>query len=266
MGYHWRRFTGSGALLDTMVTVALDSETLREQLGELLAELALLPETPPTDGPAGTETPTDILAAFGQLMDVMQRLESEYRLSTEERQHELSANAAELGEYAGALLDKTARLLPTSPERVRQRAVLDIGFGYWSARHGGASADLAPLVDALAVLANRTQAPDTLADLATVMLTLIDTAAPACVQDLDSANPGRPWRLLHLNLGIVATRAGRPDLMESAFARLVAHLPQDAAQFFHQGMQQLERVDYPAPVRAVMQDYYQRWGAKPALH
>lgn len=249
-----------------MVTVPLDSETLREQLGELLAELALLPETAHSDSPAGAETPTDILAAFGQLMDVMQRLESEYRQATQERQHALAANAAEFGDYAGALLDKTLRLLPGAAERMTQRAALDIGFGHWVARHGGAIADLAPLVDALAVLANRTQATDTLADLATVMLTLIDNAAPAHVQDLDSANPGRPWRLLHLNLGIVATRAGRPDLMELAFARLVTHLPQDAAQFFHQGMQQLERVEYPASVRAVMQDYYQRWGAKPALH
>lgn len=259
-------FLGTGIVQNTMVTVPLDSETLREQLGELLAELALLPGTPRVDEPTGAETPTDILAAFGQLMDVMQRLESEYRHAAEDALPALAANAAELGEYAGALLDKTTRLLPAGPERIGQRAALDIGFGYWVARHGGTSGDLAPLVDALALLANRTQAADTLADLATVMLALIDNAAPIYVQDLDSANPGRPWRLLHLNLGIVATRAGRPDLMELAFARLVTHLPQDAAQFFHQGMQQLERVEYPASVRAVMQNYYQRWGAKPALH
>lgn len=85
-----------------MVTVPLDSETLREQLGELLAELALLPETAHSDGPAGAETPTDILVAFGQLMDVMQRLESEYRQATQERQHALAANATEFGDYAGA--------------------------------------------------------------------------------------------------------------------------------------------------------------------
>lgn len=249
-----------------MVTVALDSETLREQLGGLLAEVALLPDTARVDGTAGAETPSDILAAFGQLMDVMQRLENEYRHAAADALPALAASAAEFGEYAGALLDKTARLLPDNPERVGQRASLDIGFGYWVARHGGAITDLAPLVDALALLANRTQAADTLADLATVMLMLIDNAAPAHAQDLDSANPGRPWRLLHLNLGIVATRAGRPDLMELAFARLVTHLPQDAAQFFHQGMQQLERIEFPAPVREVMQNYYQRWGGKPALH
>lgn len=245
-----------------MVPVPLNSEMLREQLGELLAELALAAQ----DDATVTETPTDILAAFGQLMEILLRLESEYRSGTPDTCRDLADSATELGEFAFTLLDKTERVLGVTPEYMNQRAALDVGFAYWVARHGGGIRDLAPLVDAAALLANRTQAPERLADLATVMLTLIDTAAPAHAQDLDNANPGRPWRLLHLNLGIVATRAGRPELMELAFARLVTHLPQDAAQFFHQGMQQLERIDYPEPVRAVMHNYFQRWGGKPALH
>ena len=79
-------------------------------------------------------------------------------------------------------------------------------------------------------------------------------------------NPGRPWRLLHINLGIVATRSTRADLMEQAFSRLTRHLPKDAAQFFHQGMEQLKQIDYPEPVRSVMTKYYATWGNKPALH
>lgn len=245
-----------------MVTVPLNSEALREQLGELLAELALAAQ----DDASVTDAPTDILAAFGQLMEILLRLENEYRSGTPETRRELADGATDLGEFAFTLLAKTERALSVTPERKSQRAALDLGFAYWVARHGGGIRDLAPLVDAVALLANRTETPAALADLATVMLALIDTAAPAYVQDLDNTNPGRPWRLLHLNLGIVATRAGRPELMELAFARLVTHLPQDAAQFFHQGIQQLERIDYPESVRAVMQNYFQRWGGKPALH
>lgn len=250
-----------------MITVPLDSEALREQLGELLAELALAADATRVNGGAMDTPAEDILAAFGQLVEVMQRLESEHRQGAPESVHELAGSTTELGEYAFTLLDKTELALggPVA-ERSIQRAALDIGFAYWVARHGGAILDLTPVVDRIALLANRTQTPEMLADLAAVMLALIDTAAPAYVQDLDNANPGRPWRLLHLNLGIVATRARRPDLMEQAFARLVRHLPQDAAQFFHQGMQQLERIDYPESVRAVMQNYFQRWGGKPALH
>lgn len=258
-----------------MVPVPLNSEALREQLGELLAELTLAADDTRSNGGGVTGTPVemsedirhDILVAFGQLVEVMQRLESDHRRGTPETVHELAGGATELGDYAFILLDKTEQALGgPSVERGIQRAALDIGFAYWVARHGGAIRDLAPLVDRIALLANRTQTPEMLADLATVMLALIDTAAPAYIQDLDNANPGRPWRLLHLNLGIVATRARRPDLMEQAFARLVRHLPRDAGQFFHQGMQQLERIDYPEPVRAVMQNYFQRWGGKPALH
>lgn len=250
-----------------MAPVPLNSESLQEQLGELLAELALTPEDARVDAGAGTDTPQDILAAFGQLIEVMQRLESDYRHGTPDSVRELAGSATGLGDFAFSLLEKTERALgPATPERSALRAALDIGFAYWVARHGGAIQDYGPLVDRIALLANRTQTPDVLADLATVMLKLIDAAAPAYAQDLDNANPGRPWRLLHLNLGIVATRARRADLMEQAFARLVTHLPQDAAQFFHQGMQQLERIDYPESVRAVMQDYFRRWGDKPALH
>lgn len=249
-----------------MAPLPLNSDTLQERLGELLAELALPAATVDTAGAAPMEDSVAILTAFGRLIDIMQQLEKDYRKATPEHCDELAGNATELGEFAFQLLGKTARALPATPEHLTQYAALDVGFAYWVARHGGIVRDLVPLVDRMALLANRTQSPELLADLAVVMLALIDTAAPLHMPDLDSANPGRPWRLLHLNLGIVATRSRRPDLMELAFARLVRHLPEDAAQFFHHGMQQVERIEYPESVRTVMQGYFTRWGGKPALH
>ena len=93
-----------------------------------------------------------------------------------------------------------------------------------------------------------------------------DRAAAHYRQDLEPGNPGRPWRLLHMNLGIMATRSRRPDLMEQAFARLTRHLPDDAASFFQQGMQQVKLSDYPDSVRSVMAKYFDQWNNKPALH
>lgn len=248
-----------------MAPLPLTSESLQEQLGELLAELAL---AVPDELAAAEDVcrPRDILAAFGRLIVIMQHLERDSGCAAPDRGGDVAGSATELGEFAFALLAQAEQELPDTPERVLQYATLDIGFAYWIARHGGSVRDLAALVDRMALLANRSQSPALLADLALVMLALIDAAAPSQAADLDRSNPGRPWRLLHLNLGIVATRSQRPDLMELAFTRLVTHLPTDAAQFFHQGLQQVERVDYPEPVRKLMNDYFQRWGSKPALH
>lgn len=249
-----------------MPPLPMNSETLQEHLGELLAELAL-----PAGAAAADPAPVDpnaigILAAFGRLIGVMRQLENDYRQADPAHRDELAATATELGGFAFDLLGKTEQALPTTPEHHTQYAALHTGFAYWVARHGGGVADLAAVVDRMALLANRSQSSELLADLATAMLALIDAAAPVQSADLERADPGRPWRLLHLNLGIVATRSRRPELMELAFARLVTHLPDDAAQFFHQGMQQLERTEYPEPVRRLMQDYFRRWGGKPALH
>lgn len=245
-----------------MGPVPNELERLQEQLGELLAELALGDE----QATAG-EDALKLVGAFGQLFEVMTRLETDRIRMAAAPATDQAQTASELGEFAAGLLDKAARLLPAQdPARSEQLALLRIGFTHWVLRQGGAILQLEPVVDDLAMLANRSDAPAMLADLGRVMLDLIDRATPEQRQDLEAGNPGRPWRLLHLNLGIVATRARRPDLMEHAFKRLVQHLPQDAPQFFHQGMQQLQRGDYPESVRSIMSDYFQHWAGKPALH
>ncbi len=68
-----------------------------------------------------------------------------------------------------------------------------------------------------------------------------------------------PWRLLHLNWAIAATRSRDTGLMERVFDTLVATLPEAAPGFFREGMGEMERLDYPAPVRALMQRYFERW-------
>jgi hypothetical protein len=46
--------------------------------------------------------------------------------------------------------------------------------------------------------------------------------------------------------------------MEHAFEELIRNVPEDAEQFFKQGMQQMEALDYPEHVRAVMTRYFQQ--------
>jgi hypothetical protein len=247
-----------------MGPVPNDLERLQEQLGSLLVELSLH-ETPADN--ASRDNPQDLISAFGQLFQVMARLEADAIRHPDTATPETTQSVTEIGEFALSLLDKSAQLLPSSdPSRVEQLALLNIGFVHWMLRHAGELKQLEPVVNDLAMLANRCDNTTALAELARVMLDIIDHAGPRFRQDLESHNPGRPWRLLHLNLGIVATRARRADLMDQAFDRLVQHLPQDAGQFFHQGMQQLQLGDFPESVRNVMSRYFQHWGGKPALH
>ena len=236
-------------------------EVLQEQLGELLAELALAGER------ATEQDPLQLVAAFGQLFEVMTRLETDGERAAGALPADVAQTATELGEFAAGLLDKAARLLPGGDAgRAEQLALLRIGFVHWVLRQGGAIERLEPVIDDLAMLANRSAEAEFLAAIGHIMLALVDGATAQQRQDLEAHNPGRPWRVLHLNLGIVATRARRPELMEQAFQRLVQHLPQDAPQFFQHGMQQLERGEYPDKVRSVMSDYFQQWTGKPALH
>jgi hypothetical protein len=72
--------------------------------------------------------------------------------------------------------------------------------------------------------------------------------------------------VLLLNHGIVATRSHNTALMEQAFAQLTRHLPEDAARFFTEGMQQMDALDYPDHVREVMAKYHRRWAPDRSLH
>jgi hypothetical protein len=47
--------------------------------------------------------------------------------------------------------------------------------------------------------------------------------------------------------------------MEEVFEELVSNLPDDAREFFAEGMQQMETLNYPIHVRAVMTKYFDRW-------
>jgi hypothetical protein len=90
-------------------------------------------------------------------------------------------------------------------------------------------------------------------------------SSSAIKQDLEKNNPIRPWRILHLNRGIMATRTHNPALMERVFDDLVRYLPEDAPTFFAEGMQQMEALNYPQPVRQIMGRYFDRW-TRPRMH
>ncbi|HKJ10081.1 MAG TPA: hypothetical protein VKA76_13425 [Gammaproteobacteria bacterium] len=234
------------ALLEPMLTDLLDAYQ-REQ-----------------SAAADNEVNPPLLAqAFEQLVEVFGRAGSDGASKTLE-----GKEISELGEYGLSLVNDLGIWLDrTGLDRYRQElATLAVAVGLWAARHGGELMTIEPLVDGLATLANATGDPAELATLATQAGEIARAVTPAIRQDLEKGNPGRPWRLLNLNRGIMATRSHDPELMTQAFDALVRNLPEDAPEFFDQGMKQMDAVGYPAPVRKVMERYHEQWSRRGAMH
>lgn len=153
-------------------------------------------------------------------------------------------------------------------ELTETRAALDeviVTLGVWAARNMGPLHMIEPIVDALSKVANSSTDPAFLAELSHVYREIADAVDPVIKQDADKNNPGRPWRILNLNYAIVATRSHQPEIMESAFAQLLIRLPEDAAGFFTEGMEQMDVIGYPDHVRRVMEKYFELTN-NPTLH
>ncbi len=237
------------------------SAALQEQLA---APLAALSESEPTDDDSSDSTPSQIAEAFARLLHAMRQTEVSY---VNENQAGPDG-ASELGEYAMELfrqaLGRAEQLDLVEEHATLQTAV--IVMARWVACQGGQLLSLETVVDALARLANQKQDPGDLLALYQVMGEIMDATAVVIRKDLETTNPGRPWRILNLNRAIVATRTHQPDIMEEAFGLLSEQFPQDAPDFFAQGMEQMDLLNYPPHVREVMDRYFRKWSIDRSLH
>ena len=250
-----------------MTLPAATAESFRAGLAEPLADLVeawRLQEKPA--GPNESAPPL-IAAAFEQLVEVMQRSDAA-PASKQPAPGVDPATITELGEYALELFDKALHWANhlDLPGVFAALQAYTIAMARWIAARGGQLLTLEAVVDAFARQANSTQDPGELMTLYAAMSDTVRATAAVIQQDIETVNPGRPWRILLLNRAIVATRTHQPDLMEEAFATLVEHLPDDAAGFFSQGMEQMDLLNYPPHVRAVMDRYYRRWSVNRSLH
>ena len=208
--------------------------------------------------------PSTLVEAFRQLLNVMTRLEADAQADRSSN----SADITEIGEYALRLQEALAILAADAglEERQPELALVSINIALWVADNGGRIDTLEPVVDALALLANNLQEPARLEELSHVISRIVAAVSPLISQDLEKVNPERPWRVLLLNQSIIATRSYNPELMEQAFEVLTEKLPEDAPRFFTEGMQQMDALNYPEPVRKVMARYHRRWTVNRALH
>lgn len=216
-------------------------------------------------------SPQNLLAAMDQAIDVMARADADSAV-----QKDMSAESmglleekdiSKIGQYTLDLLEAmVAHVQDKTGEQNRELIRLSVPVSLWVARHGGKLSQIDMLVNSLAGYANELTEPHTLADLAAVIKEVVDACDNDIRRDIEQSNMMRPWRVLNLNYGIVATRSHQPELIEQAYDALIKNLPQDARQFFKEGMQQMDLIDYPDDVREVVERYNNMWGAESSLH
>ncbi len=142
---------------------------------------------------------------------------------------------------------------------------LIITLSVWNARHLGSLREIEPVVNALSKVANNNADPAFMAELSNIYHEIANAVAADIKQDMENYDPLRPWRILNLNYGIVATRSHDTSIMEQAFEQLLVRFPHDARDFFQEGMEQMDAVGYPEHVRSLMKKYYQLTN-NPTLH
>ena len=114
------------------------------------------------------------------------------------------------------------------------------------------------MVNAMAQLAKLLQEKQARFELSQLIADIVDHCSIELKRDDTLSEEFQPWRLLHFNHAIVATRTHDLEVMRQAFDEFLVYLPRVAPGFFAEGMKEMEALDYPAHVRKVMEFYFQQ--------
>jgi len=218
-----------------------------------------------TNTPESQQT-LKVIEALRQNFQIMLRLTSDV-----ERDKQLAMSADEvskIGDYALNLLDEISVNCASRglQDQMLELHRLSLPVAIWLKNHGGKINKLDIIVNAIASYANTLKDYQQLELLCELIGHVVDAIDSSIKQDLEATNPMRPWRILNLNWGIVATRTHNTKMMQQVFDQLIKNIPADTQQFFNEGMQQMDALDYPAAVREVMQKYAGGFGVDGVLH
>ncbi|MBU0499492.1 MAG: hypothetical protein KJ558_08260 [Gammaproteobacteria bacterium] len=237
-----------------------DINRIIEALGELIEDFSHFWDDSGNPDPASGNSPLVIFETLADLLEMLYDHETaEQGLGEDE--------LTELGNYGLDLLDSLEMDTGSIGYPSHQLyGDLALPLALWLARQGADIEDLSPVVNALARIANRRVHPEELERLFSQSSEIMAAVSPVVTQDPERQAEGAPWSLMLLNRAIIATRSLMPELMELAFRDLVEQLPQAAPDFFREGMEQMELLGYPPPVRALVERYYNAWGGRQLLH
>lgn len=213
--------------------------------------------------------PRVILIGLERLLDILRSAEKDtFEESARTLRDATGSEPAVLLDHGIDLLIQLAELAKRLNLVHQARAVeqLTLPLACWMLRRGSELPHPEPVINAAAELANSLREPGQLVELFGLMREIIDGIGLERALESDTTNPAHPWHVLLINRAIVATRSHRTSLMEEAFADIVRYLPDEAPDFFREGMGQMEALNYPVQVREVMQQYFDRWSTGQRLH
>ena len=217
------------------------------------------------------KSPHNLLAAMDQAIEVMVKADVDSVVQQKMNAEGISVleekDITQIGQYALDMLEGIVSFVQNKTgEQNRELLRLSLPISLWVARRGGKLSQIDMVVNSFAGYANEIAEAHLLIDLAGVIKEVIDACDDQIIKDVEQTNMMRPWRILNLNYGIVATRSHQPEIIEQAYDALVKNLPQDAREFFKEGLQQMDIVGYPDEVREVVERYNKMWGAESVLH
>jgi hypothetical protein len=222
------------------------------------------------DGDASQADPESLISASRGLLDELRR---ETSIDSAEIQqpagiYRSARDPSALGNHCIGLLGQLAAVAGRlrQPQLAKQIEELALPLACWVSRRGGELNELGPVVNGAAALANNLKQPSMLAQLYGLLREVCTAVSPQVSQETSSPDPTRPWRVLLLNQAIVATRSHQPVLMEEAFELLTENMPEEAPEFFREGMEQMDALAYPASVRRIMERFYDQWCGQRILH
>lgn len=223
----------------------------REQLNATLQPLQLSLQV---GNSTADQNALQMIAALRQSVDIMERADAD----GQQTQIMSPESVSEIGDYVFNLLDQLAIVAANRgmQEQMLQLHRLSLPVAFWLHRHHGNINKLDILVNAVASFANEMTDPVRLEELANLAEKIVATVAEEIKRDLDTTDSRRPWRVLNLNWGIIATRTHNTILMQRTFDQLLKNIPLDAGNFFREGMQQMAIINYPQHVKDVMEKYY----------
>ncbi len=234
-----------------------------DRIGEALREAA---EDHPKISEREVE-PQVLLDVLRELLDTLCQ-PPDGTLGSLPRVSEPNQDKTSLGDLGLELLSHLAALALRlqRPQLMQEIEMLSVPLACWIARCEGEILQLDLIVDGAAVLANRLQDPRELAQLYGLLREINFALSPLITQSNRQQDPQWPWRIFLINKAIVATRSHQTVFMQEAFSHLVEQLPEEASDFFREGMEQMVALDYPQPVREMMEHWFAQWCAPRILH
>ena len=243
--------------------IAFQTETFRSDFSAATEEL--LPSLKTRDDESSASA-LEMITAMGGSIEVMARASADFQ--SHKQQGLKNDDITQIGDFALTLLDELSIValnlnLQASVILLHQ---LSIPIALWVAEYGGKISKLDIIVNAIARYANELTDEEKLTEFCEAVRKVVFSVTDEIKMDMEATNPMRPWRILNLNWGIVATRSHNVEMMETVFEQLIKNIPADAKQFFEEGMKQMDVINYPDHVKVVMQKYNNLYTDDGKLH